>query len=154
MPTKRSRPQISAATGARALRLLEGTWRTDGHLVDAPPGPQSMLTAVDRYEWIPGLPLLAHYVAGHLGRTSVASFEVWSYDSSRRLYASTSFDEHGEPSGFEGRLRGREWSINGPMQRFRGTFAKDGRTLEGTWEQKSGGKWKPWLTITLRKAGA
>jgi hypothetical protein len=68
----------------RALQLLVGTWRTEGQLVGVPPGPKTTLAAVDRYEWLPGLDLLAHYVAGHLGRTSVASFEVWAYDRHRR----------------------------------------------------------------------
>lgn len=97
---------------------------------------------------------MAHYVAGHLGRTSVASFEIWSYDRRSRVYTSTSFDERGSPSTFEGRLNGREWVVRGKAQRFRGTFSKDGLTLSGTWDQKSGRTWKPWLTITLQKAGS
>ena len=137
-----------------ALRLLAGTWRTEGQLVGVPKGPKSVLDAVDRYEWLPGLDLLAHYVSGRLGRTSVASFEVWAYDRIRRAYPSTSFDESGAPSTFEGRLRGREWTVRGEAQRFRGSFSRDGRTLSGTWDQKSGRAWKPWLTIILHKVGA
>ena len=121
--------------------------------MDVPPGPNATLAAVDRYEWVPGLDLLAHYVAGHLGRTSVASFEIWAYDSSRRTYTSTSFDERGVPSTFEAHLRGRQWTVRGKLQRFRGAFSRDGLTLSGTWDQKAGRTWKPWLTITLRKAG-
>jgi hypothetical protein len=98
--------------------------------------------------------LLAHYVAGHLGRTSIASFEIWSYIRARRTCVSTSFDESGVPSTFQGQLRGRDWVIRGDTQRFRGTFSRNRRTLSGTWEQKSGRTWKPWLTIVLRKAGA
>ena len=137
----------------RALHLLAGTWRTEGQLVGVPPGPKTTLAAVDRYEWLPGLKLLAHYVAGHLGGMSVASFEVWAYDRGRRAYASTSFDQDGVPTTFEGRLRGRQWTIRGKTQRFRGSFSADGRTLSGTWEQRAARSWKPWLTITLRKAG-
>lgn len=119
-----------------------------------PPGPRATLAAVDRYEWVPGLNLLAHYVAGHLGRTSVASFEIWSYAASLRTYASTSFDDSGVASKFQARLQGRRWTIRGKTQRFRGTFSNDGLTLSGTWDQKSGGSWKPWLMIVLRKAGS
>ena len=137
-----------------ALRLLAGTWRTEGHLVGAPPGRKATLAAVDRYEWVPGVNLLAHYVAGHLGRASVASFEVWSYDPRRRLYAGTSFDANGAPSSFRARLRGGEWLVNGETERFRGAFSRDGLTLEGTWARKHGRAWKPWLAITLRKVGA
>jgi hypothetical protein len=108
---------------------------------------------VDRYEWLPGLNVLAHYVAGHLGGTSVASFEVWGYSRSRRAYASTSFDEDGVPTTFAGHLRGRAWTIQGKTQRFRGTFSADRRTLSGTWDQKANRTWKPWLTIALQKAG-
>lgn len=136
-----------------ALHLLSGTWRTEGNLIGVPEASKSVLAAVDRYEWLPGLDLLAHYVAGHLGRTSVASFEIWAYDRGRRAYTSTSFDEHGVVSTFEARLRGRQWTILGKTQRFRGAFSKDGFTLSGTWEKKSRRKWKPWLTITLSKAG-
>ena len=154
MPKRRRTTRSSEKQDGRALRLLAGTWRTDGQLVGAPPGPGTVLVAVDRYEWLPGLNLLAHHVAGHLGRTSVASFEIWSYVRSRRTYASTSFDESGAPSMFQGRLRGREWTIRGKTHRFRGTFSDDGLTLSGTWDQKSGRAWKAWLTITLRKAGS
>ena len=142
-------------TGAdRALHWLSGTWRTEGQLVGQAPGSRTKLAAVDRYEWLPGVALLAHYVAGYLGPTSVASFEVWSYDRSRRTYVSTSFDEHGATTTFEARLRGRQWTIEGTTQRFRGTFSADRDALSGTWDQKAGRAWKPWLTITLRKVGS
>ena len=140
--------------GARALHWLNGTWRTDGYLIGVPTSPRATLAAVDRYEWVPGVGVLAHYVAGHLGRTSVASFEAWTYDRRRRMYVSTSFDERGERTTFEARLRRREWTVQGTEQRFRGTFAADGHTLSGTWDRKAGRTWKPWLAITLRKAGA
>ena len=153
MPEQRPRAKAPRATSGRALQLLVGTWRTEGELVGVPTGPTTTLAAVDRYEWVPGVNLLAHYVAGHLGRTSVASFEVWAYDRRKRVYSSTSFDENGVPSTFEGRLHGRAWAIRGKTQRFLGSFSKDGLTLSGTWDQKSGRTWKPWLTITLRKAG-
>jgi hypothetical protein len=154
MPKRSSRPPAGGTASGRALHWLRGTWRTEGQLVGQPPGPRTALAAVDRYEWLPGLDLLAHYVAGHLGPASVASFEVWAYDRSRRTYVSTSFDERGVTSTFEARLRGRRWTIQGKAQRFHGTFSADGDTLSGTWDQKSGRTWKPWLTITLRKAGS
>ena len=153
MPKRQPRARGSRAAGSRALHLLAGTWRTEGELVGVPVGPDTILAAVDRYEWVPGLDLLAHYVAGHLGRTSIASFEVWSHVPGRRSYTSTSFDERGVPSAFQGELRGREWKVRGKTHRFRGTFSTDGRTLSGTWDQKTRGAWKPWLAITLRKAG-
>lgn len=154
MPRSRSHAQVPRTGDARVLHWLAGTWRTEGQLVGVPPGPRTTLAAVDRYEWVPGLNLLAHYVAGHLGRTSVASFEIWSYVRARRACVSTSFDESGTSSTFQGRLRGRQWTIHGDTQRFRGTFSDDGLMLSGTWDQKSGRTWKPWLTIVLRKAGA
>ena len=134
--------------------MLDGTWRTEGQLVGVSSSPKSTLAAVDRYEWLPGVNLLAHYVAGHLGRTSVASFEIWAYDQRRGRYQSTAFDANGAPSTFEGRLRGGEWTVRGMTHRFRGTFSKDGRTLSGMWDQRTRRTWKPWLSITLRKAGA
>ena len=80
----------------RALTLLSGTWRTEGQLVGVRPGPSSSLVAVDRYEWLPGLNSLAHYVAGHLGRKSVASFEIWSYVPRRRKFLD---DDHPSQGG-------------------------------------------------------
>ena len=154
MPKSQSQSRVPRSGDGRVLHLLEGTWRTEGQLVGAPPGPKTTLAAVDRYEWVPGLNLLAHYVSGHLGRKSVASFEIWSYIRARRVCASISFDEGGVASTFQGRLRGREWTIRGDSQRFRGTFSEDSRTLSGKWDQKSGRTWKPWLSIVLRKAGA
>jgi hypothetical protein len=146
------RSRSRKATGA-ALQLLVGTWRTDGQLFGAASGPKATLSAVDRYEWLPGLDLLGHYVSGHLGKTSVASFEVWRYDRRRRVYESTSFDENGASSTFEARHHGHDWTILGKSQRFHGSFSKDGSTLSGTWDQKSNGRWSPWLTITLQKVG-
>ena len=154
MPNRRSHAPAARTASGRALRLLSGTWRTDGQLVGPPPGPRTTLTAVDRYEWLPGLDLLAHHVSGHLGPESVASFEVWAWDRRRRAYVSTSFDEHGTTSTFRATLRGRRWSVDGRTERFRGTFSADGATLSGTWDRKSGRTWKPWLTITLRRTGA
>lgn len=154
MPPRSSRPRARRTGGDRALRWLAGTWRTEGHLVGQRPGPKTILDAVDRYEWLPGVSLLAHHVAGQLGGKSVASFEVWAYDRRRRVYASTSFDERGVPTTFQARLRGRQWTIQGERQRFRGSFSADGLSLSGTWDQKaSGGAWKAWLTITLKKLG-
>jgi hypothetical protein len=43
--------------------------------------------------------------------------------------------------------------VRGETRHFRGSFSHDGRTLSGTWRQKSARTWKPWLAITLRKAG-
>ena len=154
MPNGRLRARVPRTRTGPLLLRLDGTWRTEGHLVGQPLSAGTTLVAVDRYEWLPGLNLLAHYVAGHLGRTSVASFEVLAYNRGRKAYTSTSFDESGVPSTFAGLLRGREWTIRGKTQRFRGTFAKDGISIAGTWDQKSDGTWKPWLTITLRKAGS
>jgi hypothetical protein len=151
--TKRRHRASGSRTGS-LLHMLAGTWRTEGQLVGAPSGSKTALAAVDRYEWVPGVDLLAHYVAGYLGRKSVASFEIWAYDRRRRTYASTSFNENGVPETFTGRLRGREWTIRGEKQRFRGTFSKDGFTLSGIWDQWSGRSWKPWLAIVLRKASA
>jgi len=153
MPKRRSRAGTHQTDRDGALHLLAGTWRTEGQLVGVKPGPKTTLVAVDRYEWLPGLKLLAHHVAGHLGRTSVASFEIWTYDRGRRKHASTSFDQDGVTATFEGRLRGREWIIRGKTQRFRGNFSADGLTLSGTWDQRAARSWKPWLTITLRKVG-
>jgi hypothetical protein len=153
MPDRQSRKRSPRAADP-ALDLLTGTWRTEGQLVALPASSETTLTAVDRYERVPGVNLLAHYVAGHLGRTSVASFEVWSYDRSTGKYKSIAFDESGVPSAFEAELRGLHWTVRGKTERFAGAFSRDGLTLSGTWEQKSGRTWKPWMTITLRKAGA
>ncbi len=152
MTKPRHRASFSRAGGL--LDILAGTWRTEGQLVGVPSGSKTALAAVDRYEWVPGVDLLAHYVAGHLGRKSVASFEIWVYDRRRRAYTSTSFDENGVPATFTGHLRGLEWTIRGKSQRFRGTFSKDGLTLSGTWDRRLGRSWKPWLAIVLRKASA
>jgi len=153
MPKRRSASEIRHPTRDRALHLLAGTWRTDGQLIGVPAGPEATLIAVDRYEWLPGLNLLAHHVAGHLGAVSVASFEVWTYDRRQRTHTSTAFDQDGALTQFKGRLRGRRWDILGETQRFRGAFSPDGLTLSGKWDQRSRNVWKPWLAITLRKLG-
>jgi hypothetical protein len=154
MPERRSPAPKSRRADSDLLQLLLGTWRTEGELVGEPANPRNRLVAVDRYEWVPGLDLLAHYVAGHLGRSSVASFEILAYGRRTQSYVSTSFDENGVPSMFRSRLRDGEWTIAGETQRFRGSFSKDRLTISGTWDQKTKGIWKPWLTVTLRKAGA
>ena len=153
MPAKRHRAAKSPSGDAGLLELLHGTWRTEGQLLGVPVGSGTTLAAVDRYEWVPGVGLLAHYVTGHFCGASVASFEVWAFDRRSQSYVSTSFDENGVPSTFKSRFRDGQWTIVGRTQRFRGTFSKDHLTLSGTWDQKARGIWKPWLAIELRKAG-
>ena len=153
MPARRSRASQSRTAERGLLELLLGTWRTEGQLVGVRGDSAHTLVAVDRYEWVPGLKLLAHYVAGHLGQTPITSFEIWAFNRRRRSYVSTSFDENGVPSRFKSRLRRGQWTILGDTQRFRGSFSKDRRMVSGLWEQKVKGVWKPWLSVELRKAG-
>ena len=51
-----------------------------------------------------------------------------------------------------GDLKGADFQITGPTERFAGTFSKDGASLSGTWERSEDGRtWQPWMDITLQK---
>ena len=51
-------------------------------------------------------------------------------------------------------IRGRNWIIRGKTERFHGTFSNNCLRFPAHGTEKSNRIWKPWLTITLRKAGA
>jgi hypothetical protein len=64
-----------------------------------------------------------------------------------------SFDNEGNVGTMSARRQGETWFFEGPALRFQGRFEEGGEVLSGTWEQRkdSGGEWRPWLDVRLRR---
>ena len=118
----------------RALDVLAGKWITQGRIRATDDAAPSEMRAIDRYEWLPGVFLVAQD-GWLIGDTVSQSIEVIGDDAAQACYVTRSYDDQGTSDGFTARLEGRAWSIDGEKVRFRGAFDAGGSVLAGTWEQ-------------------
>jgi hypothetical protein len=87
-----------------------------------------------------------------MGENPVKALEIMRYDQESDRLLSTSIDSGGQHPEYELKLNGRNWSIIGETERFRGEFNSDFTILEGQWFQISDDKAKnPWMKIRLTK---
>jgi hypothetical protein len=137
------------------LAALFGRWRTEGSTRGV---PALKIDAWDTYEWLPGRYALLHRVDAHVGDERVEGAEIIGWDPARGCYATLYFGSDG-PNAYEATLSEREsklvWQMRSESDRFTGTFAEDGNTIVGYWEQRhDADNWQPWMDITLtRQAG-
>jgi hypothetical protein len=140
---------------AKALAALEpfvGVWDMTGTILNARGQPEGELTAVDAYEWSPGGFFLLHHVDGLMGESVVKALGVIGAGQREGVCVARSYDNAGQSDQFEVALNGRDWTIDGETQRFRGQLSADLRTLEGQWEMtEQGSTWRPWMRIRLGK---
>jgi hypothetical protein len=133
------------------LNILIGTWDTTITLLnpDGSEGEKSPVT--DAYEWSPNGHFLYHDVDATMGGKRMQSLEIIAPREDGR-YQTRSYDADGSINDFTAALDGRAWTIDGEVQRFRGTFSEDGQTLTGGWEQRGDdGGWSPLMTVVLKK---
>ena len=133
--------------------LFIGTWNTTGEVLETEAGPAGQLVATDTYRWLPGRHFIAHEVDARFDGKPSRSLEIMGYDTHRRRYVSTSYDDQGVTDNFVLALHGRRWRIDGEKVRFRGGFDAAGGRLTGLWEIK-GRKavWQPWIRLQLARA--
>jgi len=134
------------------LNVFVGRWNTEGQTRAGPLGPAARITAIDTYEWFPGGYFLLHHVDGQMGDAEVKALEVIGAGPREGVCLARSYDNAGQSDEFDAVLRGRNWTINGKTQRFRGQLSTDWRTLEGQWDlTEDGSTWRPWMRIRLIK---
>jgi hypothetical protein len=139
----------------RRLEVLIGRWRTEGATIGAQ-GTGAEIRATDTYEWLPGRYGLLHRVDARVGEESVVGAEIIGWDPERGTYVTQYFGSDG-PAAFEASLGEEEgrlvWAMRTATERFRGTFSDDAQRLEGRWERREEGSWRPWMEIALTREG-
>lgn len=148
---------MTAVSGSelRRLEALVGTWRTEGWTREAPGAPAMRIDAVDTYEWLPGGFGLLHIVDAKVGDERVEGAEIIGYDPALANFRTQYFGSDG-PSAYEASLEEEDgalvWRMQSDSDRFAGTFADDGDTLEGRWEARGeDATWRPWMDIALTR---
>ena len=121
-----------------ALGVFSGKWITQGTIRATEGAAASEMRAIDQYEWLPGGFFMLHKVDAQLAGSVSQSIELIGYDAEQDCYVMRSYDDQGTSEGFTAHLKGRAWSIDGQMVRFRGAFNANGSVLAGTWDQRSG----------------
>lgn len=130
-----------------------GTWNTTGEVLATAAGPAGALVATDTYRWLPGRHFVVHDVDARFDGAPSRSMEVMGYDTSKRRFVSTSYDDQGTTDTFVMTLDGRRYGITGKTVRFDGTFDTRKNRLDGLWELKGPkGRWQPWIRLALVRA--
>lgn len=149
-----SRP--SPATRNHApLDAFVGVWETEGEVKSNNDTPSVKFTATDTYEWLPGGYFVLHRFTADMPDGNVQGIEVIGYSTDSQSFLMYSFDSLGNNMVMQGKTEGGKWIFLGECIRFTGSFLDDGKTFSGLWELRSSEEenWKPWMDVTLRKAG-
>jgi hypothetical protein len=134
------------------LEALIGKWTTTITMLGTDGGVGEVSEATDTYSWSANGMFVQHDVDATMDGERALSFEIIAADPDGDGFVTRSYDPDGTFSDFTAALDGRNWSITGAVQRFRGAFSEDGQTLSGRWEQNDGsGNWAPLMDVTLRK---
>lgn len=133
------------------LDVFAGIWRTRIAMLDEKETETELFAATDTYRWLPGRHFLLHDVDAMMAGQPVASLEIIAADPVSGQYATRNYDNSGVVSDYTAALVGRNWSIDGEAERFRGSLSEDMRTLSGRWERRAGNTWLPWMDVTLTR---
>jgi Protein of unknown function (DUF1579) len=138
------------------LEALVGRWRTEGTTTGAD-APVERIDATDTYERLPGGALL-HLVDAKVGDQKVEGAEIIGYDPARECYLTQYFGSDG-PNAYEAGLDDESgalvWMMRSARDRFTGTFNDEGNLITGHWDAlDENSNWRPWMDITLTKAGS
>jgi hypothetical protein len=137
------------------LAVLVGRWRTSGWTREGAGAPAMRIEAIDTYEWLPGRVALLHRVDARVGDTRVEGAEIIGWVPERDSYVTQYFGTDG-PNAYRAALTDEGgalvWKMRSASDRFTGTFSDDRETIRGHWEQLGdGGRWQPWMEVTLTK---
>jgi hypothetical protein len=137
------------------LAALVGRWRTAGWTTETADAPAARIEAVDTYEWLPGRFGLLHTVDARVGDAHVEGAEIIGWEPARGTYVTQYFGSDG-PNAYEAGLAEEDgllvWTMRSAVDRFTGSFSKDGNTLTGKWEQLDNERnWRPWMEVTLTR---
>lgn len=82
----------------RRLEIFVGEWRTEGEILATEAGPASRLTAIDRYEWLPGGFFLLHHVDARMGDVEIKTLEIIGYDAESETTSRAPMTTTGAPA--------------------------------------------------------
>lgn len=133
------------------LDVLAGVWRTRIAMLDETEAEIEHFAATDTYRWMPGRHFLLHDVDAMMAGEPVKSLEIIAADRVSGQYTTRNYDNSGVISDYAAALDGRNWSIDGESERFRGSLSEDMRTLSGRWERRAGDTWLAWMNVTLTR---
>ena len=132
-----------------ALKPLVGRWLTKITLLYPNSKKGQQFEAEDTYRWLGDENILIHEVTGEMDGKPLRSIEIYSSGSDGQL-RTRSFDNGGEVADFRTSMKKGEWKIVGNAQRFTSSKLTDG-LIEGVWQLKSRGKWRDWMTVSLKR---
>lgn len=133
------------------LDVLAGVWQTRIAMLDEKETEIEYFSATDTYRWMAGRHFLLHDVDAMMAGQPVKSLEIIAADRDSGQYTTRNYDNAGVISDYAAALNGRNWSIDGGTERFRGSLSEDRRTLSGRWERRAGDIWLAWMNVTLTR---
>lgn len=133
------------------LDVLAGVWRTRIAMLDETETEIEHFAATDTYRWMPGRHFLLHDVDAMMTGQPVKSLEIIAANRESGQYTTRNYDNSGVVSDYAAALDGRNWSIDGEAERFRGSLSEDMQTLSGRWERRAGDMWLPWMNVILTR---
>jgi Protein of unknown function (DUF1579) len=111
-------PTAVAKPGPEHKRLdaFVGTWNTEGQAQVSPYGPAGKMTAVDKFEWMPGGFFMIHHWDARQGGVEIKGMEVLGYDSHSKVYTSRFFDNFGNSGPWKATVQGNAWTWTGDTE--------------------------------------
>lgn len=100
----------------KRLAVFVGKWNFEGQAQASPYGPAGKLTAVDRYEWMPGGFFMTHHWDARQGGVEIKGMEVIGYDSDTKGYTSRFFDNFGNSGSFKASFQNNTWTWTGDSE--------------------------------------
>ncbi|HEX5725277.1 MAG TPA: DUF1579 family protein [Longimicrobiaceae bacterium] len=141
------------------LEAFAGTWHKVGRALDSPFGPAAAVTAVERFEWLPGGRFLVHRLDGRLGEAEMACIEILGADEQEEGYFAHTYYNDGRQNRWQVEEDGGTWTFRTELTfdgkpfevRCRMVFEDGGNRLTQKWEYSGGSGWRLfWDTVLTR----
>ncbi|MEP6572627.1 MAG: DUF1579 family protein [Gemmatimonadota bacterium] len=154
----RPSPQPAAATPQHLrLEVFAGNWSAQGHQHEGVVGPAAKISAIERFEWLPGGFFLVHHFEGRVGRDEASCIEITGYDSVSRSYPTRTYYNNGQRNDWDVREENGIWMFTGDWPTPDGSmkvrctveFSNSGGTRTAKWEHStSGAAWRTFWDVT------
>lgn len=137
----------------RLLNCFIGDWRLQGRNGPMAPGsPNSDVSGVDRYEWMPGGFFVSATFDHRFGPGSHEGMGILGWDADDEAFFLQNFDN----LGYQRKYRVAEshgiWTFSGDSERCTCIFSEDGSSWTQSWEfTKDGETWFPLCTMRATK---
>jgi hypothetical protein len=139
------------------LDVFIGKWRTTGDIYGNDGEVIGRVDATDTYEWIDGKYAVMHSIESQMGEVKIHGIEMIGYDSERRAYFVSFFDNQGSVGWEELRMEGEKWIWFGKnvmgvkYHRCTGAFENKDLIIARHEHSEDNKIWKKWMDIELRR---